>query len=144
VIDDEPNDPPPRPPLRSSFARLSDAALALLRTRGELAAIEYAEERERLKRSAITLAIALLMAAFALAGVGMWIVVYFWDTGRLTAIAVVTLVYAALAFALWRVDRARSEANPAPFAGTLAEIDKDRQWLSRQTRPQSPRGPDAQ
>ena len=128
----------PRPPLRSSLARLSDAALALLRTRGELVAIEYAEERERLKRSAITLAVALLMLAFALGGVGMWVVVYFWDSGRLTAIAVVTLVYALLAFVLWRVDAQRTDADPSPFAGTLAELEKDRQWLARQSRPRPP------
>ncbi len=139
MSDDERDDtPPPRPPLRSSIARLSDAALALVRTRGELAAIEYAEERERLKRSAITLAVALLMLAFALGGVGLWVVVYFWDTGRLTAIAVVTLVYALLAFGLWRVDAMRTEADPAPFAGTLAEFEKDRQWLSRQADRRAP------
>src|SRR6185436_20176682 len=83
VTDDDRDAPPPRPPLRSALARLSDSALALLRTRGELAAVEYAEERERLKRSAVTLAVALLMLAFALGGVGLWVVVYFWDTGRL-------------------------------------------------------------
>jgi uncharacterized membrane protein YqjE len=137
VTDDE-HAPPPRPPLRSSLARLSDAALALLRTRGEMAAVEYAEERERLKRSAVTLAVALLMLAFAVGGIGLWVVVYFWDTGRLTAIAVVTLAYALLAFVLWRVDCARSEADPAPFAGTLAELEKDRQWLARQSRPRPP------
>lgn len=141
MIDDEREGPPPRPPLRSSLARISDAALALLRARGELAAVEYAEERERLKRSAVTLAVALLMLAFALGGIGMWVVVYFWDSGRLTAIAVVTLVYALLAFALWRVDSARSDANPAPFSGTLAEFEKDRQWLARQSSPRPPPEP---
>ena len=89
----------------------------MLRTRGELAAVEYAQERERLKRSAITLAVALLMLVFALGGIGMWIVVYFWDTGRLTAIAVVSLVYALVAFGLWRLDSARNDADPAPFSG---------------------------
>ena len=136
MTDDERDDtPPPRPRLRSSIARLSDAALALVRSRGELAAIEYAEERERLKRSAITLAVALLMLAFALGGVGLWVVVYFWDSGRLTAIAIVTLVYAFLAFVLWRIDAMRTDADPAPFAGTLAEFEKDRQWLARQASP---------
>ena len=135
MIDDAQDATPSRPPLRPALARLADAGLALLRTRGELAAVEFAEERERLKRSAITLAIALLMFAFALGGMGMWIVVYFWDTGRLTAIAVVTLVYALVAIVLWRVDAARGEADPAPFASTMAELEKDRQWLARQTPP---------
>ena len=138
MIDDEREAPPPRPPLRGALARLADAALALLRTRGELAAVEYAQERERLKRSAITLAVALLMLVFALGGIGMWIVVYFWDTGRLTAIAVVSLVYALAAFGLWRLDSARNDADPAPFSGTLAELEKDRQWLAGQAPPRRP------
>jgi uncharacterized membrane protein YqjE len=141
LTDDERSVPPARPTLRPSLVRLSEAALALLRSRGELAAIEYAEERERLKRSALTLAVALLMLAFALGGAGMWVVVYFWDTGRLTAIAFVTLVYAVLAVVLWRVDVAQSEAEPAPFAGTLAEFEKDRAWLARQAQPRSPGDP---
>ena len=136
MSDDAPPDapPPPRPTLRASLARLADGALALLRTRGELAAIEFAEERERIKRSVMTLGIALIMAAFALGGVGVWVVVYFWDSGRLTAVAIVSLVYALLAFVLWRVDAAQSEADPAPFAGTFAELEKDRQWLARGAR----------
>ena len=135
MTDDAQQDAPPRPPLRPALTRLADAVLALLRTRGELAAVEFAEERERLKRSAITLGIALLMLAFALGGAGMWVVVYFWDSGRLTAIAGVTLVYALLAFVLWRVDAARGDADPAPFATTMAELEKDRQWLARQAQP---------
>jgi len=135
VTDDARADAPPRPPLRPALSRLADAGLALLRTRGELAAVEFAEERERLKRSAITLGTALLMVAFALGGAGLWVVVYFWDSGRLTAIAVVSLVYALLAVVLWRLDAARVDADPAPFAATMAELEKDRQWLARQSRP---------
>ena len=45
------------------------------------------------------------------------------------------LVYALLAIVLWRVDAMRTEADPAPFAGTLAEFEKDRQWLARQASP---------
>ncbi len=129
-----------RPPLRSSIARLSDAALGLLRARGELVAIEYAEERQRLKRSALTLGIALLMLAFALGGAGLWVVVYFWDSGRLTAIASVSVVYALIAVVLWRIDCARDDAEPAPFAATLAEFEKDREWLARQAGPRMPPG----
>ncbi|MEP6679248.1 MAG: hypothetical protein ABJB78_08115, partial [Betaproteobacteria bacterium] len=55
---------------------------------------------------------------------------------RLTAIAVVSVVYALLAFALWRVDSARGESDPVPFAATLAEFDKDREWLAQHAQPQ--------
>ncbi len=137
-MDDERDATPPRADMRSALNRLSDAALTLLRTRGELAALDLAEIKAQAMRSAMMLAIAGLCSAFALGGVGVWVVVYFWDSGRLTAIAVVTLVYALVAFVLWRVDSARSAAAPAPFAATLAELEKDREWLARQARPAPP------
>ena len=67
---------PPRMDFRNAAARLADSALALTRTRAELAAVEFAEERERLKRSAMMLAGAALMLSFALLGVAAWVVVY--------------------------------------------------------------------
>ena len=141
MIGEREGTPPPRPDLRSAAARIADAALALLRARGELASVEFAEERERLKRSLLTLAVAILMLAFALGGIGMWIVAYFWDAHRLEAIAAVTIIYALLAFGLWKWDAARSDAAPAPFAATLAELEKDRIWLAQQTQPRPPREP---
>ena len=140
-MNDERDVTPPRADMRSALTRLGDAALTLLRTRGELAALDLAEIKAQATRSAMTLAVAGLCAAFALGGVGVWVVVYFWDSGRLTAIAVVTLVYALLAFVLWRVDSARNAAAPAPFAATLAELDKDREWLAQQARPAPPPPP---
>jgi len=137
-MDDERDATPPPADMRSALSRLGDAALTLLRTRGELAALDVAEIKAQATRSALTLAVAGLCAAFALGGVGAWVVVYFWDSGRLTAIAVVTLAYALLAFVLWRVDSARNAAAPAPFAATLAEFEKDREWLARRARPTPP------
>jgi len=138
MTDERDATPPPRADVRSALSRLADSGLALLRTRGELATLELAEERERLKRSALTLGVALVMLSFALGGVGVWIVVYFWDSGRLTAVAVVTLAYALLAFVLWRADAARTAARPQPFAATLAELEKDREWLARRARSTPP------
>ena len=134
-MDDERDVTPPRADMRGALTRLGDAAFTLLRTRGELAALDLAEIKAQATRSALTLAVAGLCAAFALGGVGFWVVVYFWDSGRLTAIALVTLAYALLAFALWRMDSARNAAAPAPFAATMAELEKDRAWLARHAQP---------
>ena len=120
---------PPRPSFRDAAARFVNSALALLHTRAELASIEFAEERERLKRTAMMMAGAVFMLSFAVLGVAAWIVVYFWDTHRLEAIAVVTLVFAlAGGWMLWRNAAAWRDA-PRPFSATLAELEKDRTWL---------------
>ncbi|HSC97874.1 MAG TPA: phage holin family protein, partial [Casimicrobiaceae bacterium] len=106
-----------------------NSALALLHTRVELAVVELAEERERLTRSAMLIAGAVFMLSFALLGVAAWIVVYFWDTHRLEAIAGVTIVFAlAGGFLVWR-NAVLSRESPVPFSATLAELSKDRAWL---------------
>jgi len=121
---------PPRPQFRSAAARFINTALALAHTRVELASVEFAEERQRLKRSAMLIAGAVFMFSFALLGIAAWIVVYFWDTYRLEAIAAVTLAFAIVGgFLLWR-NAALARESPTPFSETLAELAKDRAWLA--------------
>src|SRR5881398_1607507 len=66
----------------SAAARFFNSALALAHTRAELASVEFAEERARLKRTAMMIAGAVFMLSFAVLGVATWVVVYFWDTHR--------------------------------------------------------------
>ena len=63
-----------------------------------------------------------------------FVVVYFWDTHRLTAFGIITIAYLlAGVLALWRFN-VRQATDPAPFAATLAELERDVQWISRKTR----------
>ena len=72
---------------------------------------------------------AVFMLSFALLGVATWVVVYFWDTHRLEAIAGVTLIFALVgALLLWR-NAALERQSPKPFSATLAELSKDRSWI---------------
>ena len=121
---------PPRASFRGAASRLADSALLLARTRAELAAVELEEERDRLKRSGMLLAGAVFMLSFAVLGLAAWVVAYFWDTHRLEAIAIVTLVFAGAGGVLiWR-NAVAERAAPTPFAATLAELDKDRAWFA--------------
>jgi uncharacterized membrane protein YqjE len=121
----------PRASLRSTIARLADSAIALARTRAELATVELAEERLRWTRSALLLAGAVLLLSFAVLGIAAGVVVYFWDTHRLAAISGVTLAFALIgAILLWRNSLLWRNA-PQPFAQTLAEFDKDRALFRR-------------
>ena len=125
----ETHDAPPRADFRSAAARFFNSALALAHTRAELALVEFAEERARLKRTAMMMAGAVFMLSFAVLGVATWVVVYFWDTHRLEAIAGVTLVFAlAGGLLLWR-NAALERQSPKPFSATLAELSKDRSWI---------------
>jgi uncharacterized membrane protein YqjE len=120
--------------LRATVARLGDALLGLTRTRLELAAVEYAEERRRVGRQLVLLVAGIGCLLFALLFVAGGIVAYFWDTHRFAAILGVIFVFAgAGAVLLWR--RAEiSHTAPTPFAASLAELDKDRAALARTMR----------
>jgi len=124
------DEPPRAGGLRDALGRLAEGALGALRTRAELAGVELVAERERLFLRLALIAGGVVALAFALLFAGAFVVVLFWDTHRLQAIAGVALAHAIVG--AWLVNRARAigRAAPAPFAQTLAELDKDRARLS--------------
>lgn len=125
---------PRRDGLRATLARLADSGLAALRTRAELATLELAEERDRLVKRIALLVGGVLMLAFGAMYVGAFVVVIFWDSNRLLAIALVALAH--LGVGTWLLMLAKGVgAGTTPFGATLAEIEKDREWVSRTARP---------
>ena len=124
--------PPGRPSrgLRGAVRTFGGAFLGLLRTRLELAAVELDEVRERAIERLIFVLIAVLCFAFAVLGASALVVVAFWETNRIAALAIVILFYVAIGlFALWRL-AARSRTERPPFAETIAQFERDRVWLS--------------
>lgn len=116
--------------LKVALKRLAANIAALLETRLELASVELAEERERLKSMIVLLITSVVALAFAGLAATAGVIAYFWDTHRMGAIIGVTVFYAAVAgFALWRMAELRRDAPP-PFEATLAELQKDRRWLA--------------
>jgi uncharacterized membrane protein YqjE len=116
--------------LSAAAARLGASLLGLVRTRLELASVELAEERDRVQYQLTTLAVAIAMFLFALLFAATWIIVYFWDTNRLTAIAVVAIVFAAIGAALLMLRSQAASVAPMPFAATIAEFERDRAALA--------------
>ena len=117
--------PPGRPSrgLRGAIRALGGAALGLLQTRLELAAVELDDVRERAIERLVFVLIAVL-------GASALVVVAFWESNRLAALSIVILFYVAIGlFALWRL-AARSRTERPPFAETIAQFERDRVWLS--------------
>ncbi len=116
--------------LRASIAGLGTSLLGLAHTRLSLAAIEFDEERTRLlERLLLTLAALVCFTAGALV-LSALIVVWFWDTNRIAALVAVACAWlVAGGAALWGL-RSAQRAAPAPFAGTLAELERDREWIA--------------
>ena len=116
--------------LRAALARLGAAAVALLKTRADLAAVEFSEHRDRARTLLILLGIAGFAFAFAAMSTTALVVVYFWDTNRIAALVGVTLFYLVVGIVtLWRLSEHR-RADPPPFAATRAELERDRAWLA--------------
>ena len=117
--------------LRGALAKLADAMLGLLRTRLELAAVEYTEERDRITRQLMLVLIGLGCLLFGLFFAAFAVIAYFWETHRIPAILGVAVLFLIIGAALlWR--RAElSSTSPVPFAASVAELEKDRAALAR-------------
>jgi uncharacterized membrane protein YqjE len=111
-------------------SRLAASLLGLARTHLELASVEFTEERDRIQRQLTLLLAAMGLLLFAVLFVAAWIVVYFWDTNRLTAIASVAFVFAATGAVLLLMRSRLSRTAPTPFAATMAELERDRAALA--------------
>lgn len=117
--------PPPGTGPVGSARALGATVLDLLSTRAELASIELKEEAERRKRLAVLALVAVLFIGSGLVLAAVLVVVLFWDTHRVAAIAALTLAYSAIgAWALLRLLTILRE-SPAPFSATLEEFRKD-------------------
>jgi uncharacterized membrane protein YqjE len=120
--------------LRHGLAQAGVSVLELLRTRLELASIEFAEERERTKARLILMIVAALFCAVALLCASAFVVLWFWDTHRLAAMGTVTVAYVVIGTGAALRLRASLHSPSSPFAQTLAELERDREWLSAMIR----------
>jgi uncharacterized membrane protein YqjE len=104
---------------------------SLLATRGELAALELQDARDRLLRwAALALAAAVLLLA-ALLSLSIWVAAVFWDGPRELAVGLLLLIYAAAGLLMLRSLRRNIAAAPPLLAQTRAELQKDRDVLQR-------------
>ncbi len=125
--------------VKPALARLAESVVGLMRTRAELAGVELVEQRERLAMRLALLVAGIVIVAFAVLFAGAFVIVLFWDTHRLAAIAGVAIVHALAGGLMIARARAMGRGAPSPFAATLAELEKDRGRLMR-----AARGPDAE
>src|SRR4029078_4548177 len=116
--------------LRGSAARLGASLLGLVRTRVELASLELAEHRDRVQQQLTLLLAAMAMFMFAVLFLASWVIAYYWDTHRLTAIAIVAVVFAGAGAALLALRSQAASVAPTPFAATIAEFERDRAMLA--------------
>ena len=108
-----------------SLQALVASLLALVRTRVELAVVEFREERERRKQMVLLGIVAGVFFALAALLFALFIVVLFWESHRIAAAAGVTVVYLAIAVGALASLRTRIRELPPPFEASLAELARD-------------------
>lgn len=134
----EPGAERPATGLAGALSGIAATLIALLRTRLELATVEFAEERERIKVMLVLVLVATVSACFAIVTLSALIVVWFWDSHPLAAMFGVALFYAVVAGGALMMLRQQVRAHGIPFAATLGELERDAESLRRDAQSRSP------
>ncbi len=116
--------------LLGSLRELLAQALALLLTRGELAALELADARDRAVRWLIIGLIGAVLLLAALVTVSLWIAALFWDGPRALALGLLALAYALGGLVAIGIVRREAARAPTLLAQTRAELQNDRDALA--------------
>ena len=112
--------------IMTALRRLLAAAIAHAAARGELFAIEYAEEKERLFVAAIAVIVGVAATIIALGLATIAVLLYAWDTAyRWPVTFALPACFVALAAGGWWTFRATMARPSALFRTSLIELRRD-------------------
>ncbi len=106
--------------------RVAERLLVILENRCHLLMVELQQERERVLGALLMAFIAMVFGMLALGTLTALIVIAFWNTAPIVALAVMTAGYGGVTgFLCWRLARWRRDW--LFLAGTLDQLKKDRE-----------------
>jgi uncharacterized membrane protein YqjE len=109
----------------STVSRIAATLVAMVGTRLELAAVEFQEDARRLLGYLTWTLLAVFLAAGACMLVALFVIVIFWDTYRLPAVAAMAVLFGLGAAVILMKVRSGLNAQAPLFAATLAELRSD-------------------
>jgi uncharacterized membrane protein YqjE len=115
--------------LTDRLRRAAATGVAALQNRGELLVIELQEEANRVIELFIWAALACFLGIVFLALMTGVILFLLPEGYRLYAAAGFAALYLLGAVLAWLNLKDLLKSSPPPFAGTLGELEKDREWL---------------
>jgi uncharacterized membrane protein YqjE len=115
--------------LIATAGRIAATLVAMAGTRLELAAVEFQEDARRLLGYLAWTMLAVFLAAGAFMLAALFVIVIFWDTYRLQAVAGMAVLLGLAATVILMKVRAGLNAQSPLFAGTLAELRNDIAYL---------------
>lgn len=118
--------------LFASLRHLLATLIGTARTRLALLQVELEEEKLRLTGIAILAAAAAFFIALAIVVFTFFLVLLFWDTHRVLATGLIAATYLIIGIGLAVAARRRAAAKSTLFAASLAQLDADREHLTRE------------
>jgi uncharacterized membrane protein YqjE len=113
----------------ATAGRIASTLVAMIGTRLELAAVEFQEDARRLLGYLAWSLLAVFLAAGAVMLVALFVILLFWETYRLQAVAGMAALLGIGAFLIVSSVRAKLNAQTPLFADTLAELRKDVEYV---------------
>ena len=103
----------------------------MLRTRLDLATVEFEEQLERTKVMLVLVVIATVFSCFAVVALSVLVVVLLWSSYPFAALCGVMLTYVLIAAVALFLLRQNTKEQGRPFAATLSELERDADALRR-------------
>ena len=116
--------------LFESLTILAGTLVAIVQTRLDILSVDLEEDRAHLFSLLLLSLVALLCLGVGVVLAMILLVVAFWDTHRLLALAVISGFFLACGLVAWIVALRKARSKPRLFAGSLSELSKDRQQLT--------------
>jgi uncharacterized membrane protein YqjE len=120
------SDAPSRGGLLASLRGLAATGLALLQNRLELLAVEVQEEKSRIASLAAYSVAAVILLGAGAVFLAVFVTVLMWESNRLMALAVFSALFIGGGLICLLAARRLASMPSALFAGSLAELAKDR------------------
>jgi uncharacterized membrane protein YqjE len=117
--------------LGGALSGLAATTVAMLRTRLELATVEFEEQRERTKLMLVLVVIATVFSCFALVALSVLVVALLWNSYPFAALWGVVVAYVVIAALALFALRKNAKDQGRPFAATLSELERDADALRR-------------
>jgi uncharacterized membrane protein YqjE len=115
--------------LFATAGRVASTLVAMVGTRLELAAVEFQQEARRLLGYLAWSLLAMFLAAGSTMLIALFVILLFWDSYRLQAVAGMAALLGMAAGAIVMSVRSRLDAQAPLFADTLAELRKDVEYV---------------
>lgn len=125
--------------LMGSVKRLTSTLTSIVSTRLELLANELQEERLRLTQMLLFALFALFCFGIGILLLTVFIVVLFWDDGRLAVLGGLCILFFVLGTLMAMLLRNKAQSKSRLFSASLAELARDREHLGvSHDRPEQP------